>query len=164
MEGIDSGECGQRLRSAGENAHLVPKNNNEVINEVTRIINEVKNIKFYFGKHNLESLSRSGKKQLPQPKLVNNAGSMSASDDLLNFFNVPSKFVSVCWPLTCRKKVFIEKSGKDSVTTHNMVHSTGIFKEYLGNFRAFVNFFSLFLIFRILVFNRLDRYLMVAFI
>ena len=49
MEGIDSGECGQRLRSAGENAHLVPKNNNEVINEVTRIINEVKNIKFYFG-------------------------------------------------------------------------------------------------------------------
>ena len=45
-----------------------------------------------------------------------------------------------------------------------MVHSTGIFKEYLGNFRAFVNFFSLFLIFRILVFNRLDRYLMVAFI
>ena len=78
MEGIDSGECGPRLRSAGENAHLVPKNNNEVINEVTRIINEVKNIKFYFGKHNLESLSRSGKKQLSQLKLVNIAGSISA--------------------------------------------------------------------------------------
>ena len=53
----------------GEDVHLVTKNNNEVISEVTRIINEVKNIKFYFGKRDFLSLSRSGRKQLPQPKL-----------------------------------------------------------------------------------------------
>ena len=68
MKGIDFEKLG--VRSVSENVHLVTKNNNEVINEVTRIINEVKNIKFYFGKHDFLSLPRSGRRQLQQPKLV----------------------------------------------------------------------------------------------
>ena len=68
MKGIDFQKLG--VRSVAENVHLVTKNNNEVINEVTRIINEVKNIKFYFGKHDFLSLQRSGIRQLQQPKLV----------------------------------------------------------------------------------------------
>lgn len=68
MKGIDFEKLG--VRSVSENVHLVTKNNNEVINEVTRIINEVKNIKFYFGKHDFLSLQRSGRRQLQQPKLV----------------------------------------------------------------------------------------------
>lgn len=67
MKGIDFEKLG--VRSVDEDVHLVTKNNNEVINEVTRIINEVKSIKFYFGKRDFLSLSRSGRKQLPQPKL-----------------------------------------------------------------------------------------------
>ena len=53
-----------------ENAHLAAGNNNEVIHKVTRIINDIRKIKFSFGKHDFDSLSRSRRKQLPQLKLV----------------------------------------------------------------------------------------------